>query len=165
LDDSGWWIVAIGLLVAVMATGCGGAQVEPTAELATPTAVPATPTAVPVGITVTFEGDQCVYHGPERAPAGRIQIVLDVRDQTAYEDYGVAAVTVDEGKTLEDLVAAPFEHSAPVWVHAHGFAEAAPGASQKRTIVLFEGPLFLVCAAEEKTNVLGPIEIEPVVQK
>jgi len=151
LGDSGWRIVAIGLLVAMTAAACGGA--------------PATPTTEPAGITVTFEGDQCVYHGPERVPAGRIPIVLDVRDQTAHEEYGVGAATVDEGKTLEDLVAAPFAASYPVWVHDHGSIAAAPGDSQETTITLFEGPLFLVCGTEEKTNVLGPIEIEPVVKK
>jgi hypothetical protein len=148
LGDSGWRIVAIGLLAAVMATACGGAPATPTTEPALPTS------------------EQCIYHGPERVPAGRMQIVLDVRDQTAYEEYGVGAATVDEGKTIEDLVAAPFDYHAPVWVHDQAFVEAAPGTSQETPLVLFEGPLFLVCATSDgKTNVLGPIEVEPPVKK
>lgn len=126
----------------------------------------ATPPAEPAGITVTFEGDQCVYHGLESLPAGRIPIVLDVRDQTAYEWYGVGAATVDEGKTLEDLVAAPFDSHAPDWVHDQAFVEAAQGDSQETTLTLFEGPLFLICATSDgKTNVLGPTEIEPLKKK
>jgi hypothetical protein len=166
LGDSGWRIVAIGLLAAVMAAACGGAPAMPTTEPVMPTSEPATPTTELVRITVTFEGDQCIYHGPERVPAGRMRIVLDVRDQTAYEEYGVGAATVDEGKTIEDLVAAPFDYHAPVWVHDQAFVEAAPGTSQETPLVLFEGPLFLVCATSDgKTNVLGPIEVEPLVKK
>ena len=40
LGNSGWRIVAICFLVAVMATACGGAQATPTAEPATSTVEP-----------------------------------------------------------------------------------------------------------------------------
>ena len=58
-----------------------------------------TPTKEQVTINVTFDGEQCIYRGPENVPAGRINIFLDVRDQTDYDEYGLIALTVDEGKT------------------------------------------------------------------
>jgi lysophospholipase L1-like esterase len=130
------------------------------------------PAEANAGITVTFEGDQCIYHGPERVPAGEIPIVLDARDQTAHELYGVQTLTMDEGHTLEELVPYQQEIRFPLWLHDHGFIKAAQGTTQERTIVLFEGPLFLTCFTNtadetqtEYTGILGPIEVEPVVSQ
>ena len=78
----------------------------------------------------------------------------------------MGAAMVDEGKTPADLVAAPFATHEPLWANAHGDVEVAPGDLQETTITLFEGPLFLACATSGgKTNVLGPIEVEPVTEK
>jgi hypothetical protein len=159
-------------VVLVLLAACGAPQPTATtvpapAPPATPMARPATPTVKPAGITVTFEGDECVYHGPGRVPAGRVQMVLDVKDQTAHDLYEVGVLTVDEGKTLEDIIAWPASANMPVWGHDHGSVEAAQGTAQETTIVLFEGPIFLVCFAGPssgkggKVDVLGPIEIEP----
>ena len=52
-------------LLVVMVTVCGGA-------LATTPAT--TPGYTAEGITVTFEGEECVIDAPERVPAGRISI-------------------------------------------------------------------------------------------
>ena len=96
-------------MLAACSTPQPTATMAPTPEpTATPTDTPpaaakqAAPTTEPAGITVTFEGDQCIYHGPERIPAGRIPVVLDVTDQMTHKVYGVGAVTVDKGKTLEE---------------------------------------------------------------
>jgi hypothetical protein len=163
-------------LVTVMLAACSTPQptatMVPTPEpTAVPTDTPAPAAESSAGITVTFEGDQCIYHGPERMPAGRIPIILDVTDQTAYEVYGVGAATLDEGKTLEDLAATPSTAGFPLWLHDHGYVGAAQGTAQETTIVLFEGPLFLVCFVDSssgegsKVDALGPIEIEPVASK
>ena len=144
-----WWIVVLGLLVVAVVAACGGAQTTPTPE--------------PTGITVTFEGDNCVYHGPAGVPAGRISVMLDVQDATAHETYAVGMATLDEGKTLEDLEAWPWTDDAPLWLRDHGVIEADQGASEEATITLFEGPLYLVCftaSPDRAANVLGPIAIE-----
>lgn len=160
--------MAVLVMLAACSTPQPTATTVPTSEpTAPPTDTPAPVTEANAGITVTFEGDQCIYHGPERVPAGRIQVALDVTDQTAYQKYGVGAATLDEGKTLEELVAAPFTAGFPIWMHDHGFVEAVQNTAQETTIVLFEGPLFLVCFVsssdqDRKVDVLGPIEIEPV---
>ncbi|MBN1812461.1 MAG: hypothetical protein JXA14_11530 [Anaerolineae bacterium] len=155
----GWRVAVIGLLVAMVTTGCGGTQA---------TQVLTVPTAEPTEITVAFDGDHCAYHGPERMPAGRILVTLDVEDQTAYESYGVQSLTMDEGHTLEELRTHTDEGNFPLWAHDHGFIVAAQGTAEERTIILFEGPLFLACYtnnAEETqpaaAGMIGPIEIEP----
>jgi lysophospholipase L1-like esterase len=169
-------VVLFSMMVSlVLLAACGAPQptatmVPTSAPAVAPTDAPPAPAEADVGITVTFEGDQCVYHGPERVPAGRISIVLDVTDQTAHEVYGVGALTVDEGKTLEDIIAIPPEFPAPPWGHNHGYVDAARGAAQETHIILIEGPLYLVCFAgpadeEQKVDVLGPIEIEPAVKE
>ncbi len=93
MGETAWRIVAIGLVIVVMATACVGGKGE---------------TGTVAGeITVPFDGDQCAYNGPARAPAGQITVILDVEDQTDYDEYGLAVVTLDEGKTFDDLDAWP----------------------------------------------------------
>ena len=160
-------------LVLVLLVACSTPQptatMVPTPEpTVAPTDTPPAADEANEGITVTFEGDQCVYHGPERVPAGQIPLALDVTDQNAYELYGVGTLTVDEGKTIEDIAAWPATANVPLWGHGHGLVEAAHGTAEETTIVLFKGPLFLVCFAGSssgdgpKVDQLGPIEIEPV---
>jgi len=76
---------------------------------------------------------------------------------------------MDEGHTIEELVAAQQEIRFPFWAHDHGFIKAAQGTTQERTVVLSEGPLFLSCFTNttdqpptEYAEILGPIEIGPV---
>jgi lysophospholipase L1-like esterase len=161
------------MVVLALLAACGTPQptatMVPTSEpAAIPTDTPPAPAEAEAGITVTFDGDKCVFHGPERVPAGRIPIVLDVKDQTAHESYGVQVLTMDEGHTIEELVTYQEQISLPLWAHDHGFLKAAQGTTEERTIVLFEGPLFLTCftntADESQTEyagILGPIAIEP----
>jgi hypothetical protein len=161
-------------VVLALLAACGAP--EPTATMV-PTPEPAdVPTDTPpeladanARITVTFDGDECAYEGPDKVPAGQISVVLDVEDQTDHEEYGVQTLTMDEGHTLRELVSYQQEISFPLWAHDHGFTKAAQGTSQEMTIVLFEGPLFVSCFTNtadetqaEYTGILGPIEIEPV---
>lgn len=149
LAVSVWRIVVLGLVMIAVVAACSGAQ--------------ATPTPEPAGITVTFEGDTCVYHGPASVPAGRVPVVLDVQDATAHERYSLGVATLDEGKTLEDLEAWPWADGAPLWLHDHGGVEADQGASEETTITLFEGPLYIVCftaSPDRAANVLGPVAVE-----
>jgi lysophospholipase L1-like esterase len=162
------------MVVLALLAACGAPQptatTVPTSEPpAIATDTPPAPAEADAAITVTFDGDKCVFHGPERVPAGQIPVVLDVKDQTAHESYGVQALTMDEGHTLEELVSYQEQISFPLWAHDHGFIEAAQGTTEQRTIVLFEGPLFLTCftntadkSQTEYVGISGPIEIEPV---
>ena len=157
-------------VVLALLAGCGAPQ--PTATMAptpdppvAPTDTPTAPADTNTGITVTFDGDQCVYRGPDEVPAGRIAVILDVEDQKEHEEYGLAVVTLDEGKTFEDLDAWP-STDPPRWVQLHGLLEEIPqGSRAEMTVIAFEGPLFLVCFTAypiTKSGALGPIEIESV---
>jgi hypothetical protein len=163
------FVVLFSITVALLLlAACGAAQpmstTVPATEPPAPTEIPPSPTEAVTGITVTFEGDQCVYHGPERVPAGQIPLTLDVRDQSAREAYAVAAYTLEEGKTIEDLRAWTSANSSPLWGHFHGRVDATAGMAQETTIILYEGPFFLSCVTnppDQVTDVLGPIEMVP----
>jgi hypothetical protein len=122
-------------------------------------------TPQPSAITVTFDGDECIYQGPDRVPAGSIPLILDVEDQRDHEAYGLAVVTLDEDKTFEDLDAWP-STGQPPWTQLHGLLDEIPrGSRVETTVIAFEGPLFLVCFTADpitKSGTLGPIEIEPL---
>jgi hypothetical protein len=154
-------------VVLALSAACGAPQAtatkEPTSEPAIiPTDTPPGPAEANAVIIVTFEGDECVYEGPEKVPAGRISFVLNVKDQKDYEEYGLAVLTLDEGKTFEDLDAWSSTDQPP-WTHLHGLLEQIPQGSQaERTVTAFEGPLFVVCFSAypiTKVDTLGPIKV------
>ena len=116
-------------------------------------------------IIITFDGDQCIYNGPDSVPADDITVVLDVEDQTAYEEYGVAVVTLQEGKTFEDLDAWS-STSPPSWATVHTTIDQVPqGNHAEATMHVIEPnePLYFVCFTAYpivKSGTLGPIEIQ-----
>jgi hypothetical protein len=113
-------------------------------------------------ITVTFDGDQCVYNGPGRVPAGQVTVILDVEDQKDYEEYGLAVVTLDDDKTFEDLDAWP-SAAQPLWAQLLGLVDEVPQGSQaEMTVTALEKPLYLVCFTAypiAKSGVLGPVDV------
>jgi hypothetical protein len=146
--ETAWRIVATGLGVALVATACAGRQGE--AE------------TVADEITVTFDGNRCVYNGPDGVPEGRFTVILDVEDQQKHDGYGVAVVTLDEGQTFEDPDAWP-STKPPKWVQIHGLLDRVPqGTRAETTVTAFEGPLFLVCftgSPVTKSGTLGPVKV------
>jgi hypothetical protein len=110
-------------------------------------------------------------NGPSipRARAGHIPITLDVSDQSAYESYFVGALTLDEGKTIEDLRAWTNLYNYPLWVHDQGSLSAARSTVDHTTIILFEGPLYLGCLTRNPDPAgagwLDPIEVLPLASK
>jgi hypothetical protein len=160
------------MMGALLMAACVAPQ--PTATVVPPTEPPAIPADTPpaaadknAGITVTFEGDKCAYHGPERVSAGQITVTLDVRDQSADIAYAVAVYTLDEGKTIEDLRAWTSATHSPLWGHFHGRVDATGGMAEEINVILLEGPFFLSCVTDppdQVTDDLGPIEIAPLVK-
>lgn len=143
-----WRIVAIGIAIAVLATACTGGKEEATTVVGE--------------ITVTFDGDKCVYGGPDSVPEGRVTVILDVEDQTDHEQYGLAIVTLDEGRSFEDLDAWS-STGQPVWTRVLGLFEEIPqGSRVEKTVFADKGPLFVVCFTANpltKAGVLGPIQV------
>ncbi len=113
--------------------------------------------------TVTFDGDQCALDGPDPwLSSQRTTIVLDVTDQDAYDEYGIVAVTLNEGKTMADLEAWP-STDPPLWISIHSIIDEVPqGRRVERDLRVAEGPVYFVCFTAypiRKTDVAGPIEV------
>ena len=160
LSSKAWSLLVTGLVLAVAIAACGSTPGAPGAvrseEL--PESVP----GVENELTVTFEGENCLYDGPDRVPAGRSRLVLDVRDQVAHAGYAVVAVTLEAGKTGEDLRAWPSADTPP-WTHGHGAVVVPRGELGWQDVTLHEASLFLVCFTGDparKIDLLGPIEVE-----
>lgn len=150
-----WLLVVTGLVLAAAITACGSAP-----EARGPG--PESASDAESEITVTFDGESCLYDGPDRVPAGRSRLILDVRDQAAHDGYAVVAVTLEEGKTREDLRAWSSADTPP-WTHGHGAVVVRSGDVGWQDIALHDTPLFLVCFTGDparKTNLVGPIEVE-----
>ena len=96
--------------------------------------------------TITFDGDQCVYNGPDALPPKqRINTVLDVTDQDAYDSYGFAVVTLYGDKTLADLEAWPSTDQPP-WTKLYSLTSDIPqGTRFEEDAWLVDGPIYVVC--------------------
>ncbi len=164
------------LTLLVVACGPGLTSVPPTSVPPTatsvaptpvpPTATPVTPTPAPtpvrVSMTVTFAGGTCTMDGPQQVPEGtRLVIDWNLVDKD-YVLPGLCLLTVDAGKTMADLVAAP-GFPQPAWAHLVGSCWDHRGGGTKtvQSPPLRTGPVYLACFKSEKTKigVLGPIEV------
>ena len=108
-------------------------------------------------MTVTFDGNECTYDGPETVPVGQITAKIENQSQKMF---GLAIVTLDEGKTFEDLDAWPSVDKPP-WAELIIFAEAPERGHSIVAVDVTKGPIFLVCFTaypEAKIGVLGPVE-------
>jgi hypothetical protein len=162
LQEKVWRLGVMALVLVVPTAACGSAPQA--LEAVAAEAAPMRAAVSDIGITVTFQGEKCHYDGPERVPAGRFRLTLDVRDQAAYDGYAVVVVTLDEGKTREDLLAWPSANPPP-WTHGHGAVLVPRGELGWQEVWLYTAPLFLVCFTGDparKTDLLGPIEVEVV---
>lgn len=116
-------------------------------------------------INITFDGNQCIYNGPDSLPASEVTFTLDVEDkaeQTEHDLYGVAIMYLDEDKGFEDIDT--WESlDPPSWAALRYFLEAEKGSVDSITFPVDadRGPLYLTCFfPTEKLNTLGPIEIQ-----
>lgn len=162
LQEKVWRLGVIALVLVVPTTACGSAPQA--VEAVAAEEAPLSAAGADTDITVTFQGTKCLYDGPERVPAGRFRLTLDVRDQVAHDGYAVVAVTLEEGKTREDLLAWPSANPPP-WTHGHGAVLVPRGELGWQEVWLYKAPLFLVCFTGDparKVDLLGPIEVEVV---
>jgi len=136
----------------------------PTATPVAPTPAPPTATPVRVSITVTFAGGTCSMEGPQQVPAGATLVIHWTLEDTNYTLPGLCLVTVDEGKTLADLEAAP-GYPQPSWVHLT-YGDCRPMDYGLTTtvaqVVMNTGPAYIGCFGSQtrKIGVLGPIEVK-----
>ena len=117
------------------------------------------PSAPPPGMTVAIKADQCTYQGPEKIAAGDISIEWSVDKQ--HDKYGLAVVTLGEGKTFQDLDALVGDQQAQ-WIQPVGFWTLAPGERQVVVAHVTRGPIYLVCFTADpivKLKTLGPVPV------
>ena len=137
-------------------------SVPPTATSVPPTRAPPTATPAPASMTVTFAGGTCTMDGPQQVPEGTRLVIDWILVDKDYVLPGLCLVTVDAGKTLADLVAAP-GFPQPAWAHLVGSCWDHRGGGTKtvQSPPLRTGPVYLACFKSEKTKigVLGPIEV------
>ena len=120
--------------------------------------------SVPPEVTLTFSGDTCTYGGPKSVPDKfNINIVVEGQGNTKY---GYVLVTLDEGKTIEDLQAWS-SSDPPEWLKDQ-LRETGPvfgpgNTKQNLDWSSYESvvtPIYFVCFGDDrKIGALGPIEI------
>ena len=135
----------------------------PTATRVVPTPGPPTATPVRVSIAVTFAGGTCTMEGPQQVPYGAVLVIQWTLEDTNYAVPGLCMVTVDPGKTLADLQAAP-GYPQPSWVHlTYGDCWPMDYAATSTTVqvVMKTGPAYIICFGSQtaKIGALGPIEV------
>ena len=101
--------------------------------------------------------------GPQQVPVGAVLVIQWTLEDTNYTLPGLCMVTMDPGKTLADLIAAP-GYPQPSWVHLT-YGDCWPmdyGATTTVVQVIMKtGPAYIGCFGSQtkKIGVLGPIEV------
>ena len=111
--------------------------------------------------TISIDGDKCTYTGPQSIPTGKVTIDWVVNNKD-HDKYGLVIVTLNEGKTFEDIDKWP-SSDPPPWITIVGIAEAAPNSRQQVTAQITEGPIYFVCfysPPDTKFDTSGPVAVE-----
>jgi hypothetical protein len=168
------------VLVILLVTACVAPKAEPcptTAPLSCPTTVTQPNPLINtwrwggdssnVNVVITFNpGDQCSMEiiNPIEGPAMRYEIVTN--DQT-YQNYVIWTLTLDPGKTIEDLKAAPQSpYNPPRFVSVvNGNVVSSMSRSWIFSLPdMTKGPFYFICMVQGPQDIkiidhLGPVEV------
>jgi hypothetical protein len=160
--------LSLGLLCALLLAACASQNPAPPPA---PT-LPPTPTRYPVPKlppaegTITLEGGQCSYDGPQPIPAKTTFTVNWYVYDNLSSNYGLYVFIVGEGKTADDLQAAlRLEGTPPDWLTQAGSFETGPNSSLQVTVKTVSGPLFgplyFACFTTESSppKIIGPLTV------
>lgn len=141
-----WAMIGWCCLFALWLTvGCGGMPVEP---------------------TLTFSNDACSYSGPTKIPS-EFQITWAV-EENEHPAAIYAIVTLDPGKSVEELSKIPAEEPPPAWVHKLSYDTALTAGTFTKSFDLgsnasFQGgSIYMVCFYADQSaafGAVGPIEV------
>ena len=115
-------------------------------------------------LTFTFSENQCTHNGAKSVLAGEVSFIMVNKNQDF--DAAMIVLTLDEGKTIEDLNALPPNQGEdPLWSHRVGEADrhVHPGERYTFKATIETGPIYLICfsgSPELISGVLGPIEVK-----
>ncbi len=110
---------------------------------------------------IIFTNNECRYEGPDQIKVGDVSLKIQ-SDDKAYPKYGVAVMTLYEGKTLADLQAWKSTDK-PVWAEIVAFKELNEGDANSFIIQVKRGPIYFNCfVSPPDTNIgaFGPIQVE-----
>ena len=87
-------------------------------------------------IAVTYVATEYAYDGPESLEAGWTHITLDNQGELAHD---FILVKLDEGKSIEDVMAALEAEGPPEWAEFYGGVSAEPATSASYYVELVPG--------------------------
>ena len=113
--------------------------------------------------TVTFTGSTCTYSGPEKVAAGNLSLNL-INSDKKMSGYTVAVLSLQEGKTVEDLRSWKSD-DLPPWASLLSLLSIFPGENSLKKLEVKPGPIFLACAvgpegSEKVVWSLGPVDVQ-----
>jgi hypothetical protein len=114
-------------------------------------------------LTVIFDKNQCAYNGARSVASGDVGFTMINKNKDL--DAAMIVLTLDNGKTNEDLKALPPNQGEdPLWSHRVGEAQSHVHPGEKNTFkaTIEAGPIYLICfsgSPELITGVLGPFEV------
>ena len=154
--------MACAALILLFAVACGTSKPAPTSIPPAPTAtpVPSTPAPVIADMTITFDGNECTYDGPQSVPAGKITVDMVFKNKE-HDRFALVIATLDEGKTFEDLDQWPTTDPPP-WLTIVDGWETPPDSTKQVTAQIANGPLYFVCfysPPDTKYGTLGPVAV------
>jgi hypothetical protein len=150
-------LVVIAMALLLVVAGC-----SPSPAALPPKPIPPTPSQVqPPTMTVAFEGGKCTYAGPKVIQPGEINVTMDIKDLDK-QVYALYLLTLDQGKTINDLDAWPSTDK-PTWAQiVNGSESGFSGQRNTFAVTVQKGPIYLACFSsppEAKIGALGPIEV------
>jgi uncharacterized cupredoxin-like copper-binding protein len=89
---------------------------------------------------VTYVGKEYSFDGPDELPAGWTRLTFDNQGEAAHD---MQVFSLDEGKTLQDVLAA-LDQGPPDWINAYGGIAAGPGEQVSYTVNLAPGNYVLM---------------------
>lgn len=174
------------ILVMIMLAGCAAPAVVPTTAPCPTSAPQSCPTAAAQAMPeisgwrwavaaednaiITFgPGDTCSMKVVNQVFEGEGLAIDVVANDHAYQNYIVWIVTLDPGKTLEDLKKTTDPITPPSWLHLIGAVLATPMSRatylDSETIDAARGPIYFTCQVEGPVarkfiDQLGPLEVK-----
>jgi len=139
-----WMKLVLFLIILLLAAGCS--------QLGSP--------KTPDKITITFTDTGCSLSGPQEVPAGIIEMDW-ITTSDVHDIYGIAILTLDDGRTIEDLNKWK-SLDEPPWADVVSFRDA----KGKTTTELFinldkekESFYFVCFDPDQIIGALGPVGI------
>jgi hypothetical protein len=111
--------------------------------------------------TLTFHENECSYSRPATIPS--MFTLTWIIEESEHPASIYAIVTLDQGKSVRDLVVIPAEDPPPTWVHKVSYDLATSSGTFTKSINLSEnaafqgGPIYIVCFHTDENTAMGAV--------